>query len=147
MSEHDLKPCPFCGPGQSVISLWFDDVVQRFRVGCGRCGCSTGTDARDKTEAPAIKAWNTRGAEEVERERANIADNAAEYMYQIALRGGKTPIPRDVFVSVLAHLVSAHSLLRGGGKKAAASDTIFGIMLIDMQNAIDAGRNAIKGKP
>lgn len=56
----ELKPCPFCGPGQSVVGLWHDDVSQRWRVGCGRCGCSTGISPRDKTETPAIKAWNTR---------------------------------------------------------------------------------------
>lgn len=56
----ELKACPFCGEGNSIVSLWFDDVVKRWRVGCGRCGCSTGTSPRDKTEAPAIAAWNTR---------------------------------------------------------------------------------------
>ena len=63
MSEPSaLLPCPFCGPGQSIVSLWFDDVSKRWRVGCGRCGCSTGTSPRDKTQAPAIAAWNTRAA-------------------------------------------------------------------------------------
>jgi Lar family restriction alleviation protein len=58
--EAKLLPCPFCGEGNSIVSLWFDDVVKRYRVGCGRCGCSTGTSPRDKKEAPAIAAWNTR---------------------------------------------------------------------------------------
>lgn len=55
-----LEPCPFCGPGQSQVDLWFDDVAKRWRVGCGRCGCSTGISPRDKTQAPAIEAWNRR---------------------------------------------------------------------------------------
>lgn len=58
----ELLPCPFCGPGQSIVSLWHDDMTQRWRVGCGRCGASSGTSPRDKTEAPAIAAWNTRAA-------------------------------------------------------------------------------------
>lgn len=56
-----LLHCPFCGPGQSVVDLWFDDVAHRWRVGCGACGCSTGTHPTDRTEAPAIAAWNKRG--------------------------------------------------------------------------------------
>lgn len=56
----ELKPCPFCGPGQSQVSLWFDDGAHRWRVGCGRCGCSTGTSPRDLTKTPAIAAWNCR---------------------------------------------------------------------------------------
>lgn len=55
-----LLPCPFCGPGQSIVSLWHDDMAQRWRVGCGRCGASSGISPRDKTEAPAIAAWNNR---------------------------------------------------------------------------------------
>lgn len=60
--ERALLPCPFCGPGESVVSLYFDDMSQRYRVGCGRCGASTGIHPRDKTEAPAIEAWNRRAA-------------------------------------------------------------------------------------
>lgn len=62
MSGEKLEPCPFCGPGRSHVELWHDDVAHRWRVGCGRCGCSTGTSPRDKTQAPAIAAWNTRAA-------------------------------------------------------------------------------------
>ena len=69
MSEK-LLPCPFCGPGNSCVDLWHDDVAKRWRVGCGACGCSTGTSPRDKTQAPAIEAWNRRtpapGGEAVE---------------------------------------------------------------------------------
>lgn len=57
-----LLPCPFCGPGQSVVSAWLDDVSNRWRVGCGRCGCSTGIHTRDESEAPAIAAWNRRAS-------------------------------------------------------------------------------------
>jgi Lar family restriction alleviation protein len=57
-----LLPCPFCGPGESVVDAVFDDVTQRWRVYCGRCGCSTGIHPRDRTQAPAIAAWNRRAA-------------------------------------------------------------------------------------
>lgn len=61
----ELRGCPFCGEGNSIVSLWFDDVAKRWRVGCGRCGCSTGISPRDTTEAPAITAWNTRAPMEL----------------------------------------------------------------------------------
>lgn len=56
-----LLHCPFCGPGESHVDLWFDDCSKRWRVGCGRCGCSTGTHPTDRTPAPAVAAWNRRG--------------------------------------------------------------------------------------
>lgn len=56
-----LKHCPFCGPGNSIASLWLDDVARRWRVGCGACGASTGIHPRDKTPRAAIEAWNRRG--------------------------------------------------------------------------------------
>ena len=45
--------------------------------------------------------------------------------------------------NVTAHLVAAHSLLSSGGKKAAASDTIFKIMLQDYEKSFEAGRKAL----
>ena len=44
---------------------------------------------------------------------------------------------------VTAHLVAAHSLLSRGGKKAAASDTVFKIMLQDYEKSFEAGRKAL----
>ena len=60
MTNQELKPCPFCGPNESIVSLYLDDVAQRHRVGCGRCGASTGIHPRDTSETPAIAAWNKR---------------------------------------------------------------------------------------
>lgn len=48
-----------------------------------------------------------------------------------------------VLGNVTAHLVAAHSLLSKGGKKAAASDTIFKIMLQDYEKSFEAGRKAL----
>lgn len=59
----ELLPCPFCGPGQSCVDLYFDDTAYRYRVRCGRCGCSTGTSPRNSTPTPAITAWNTRATQ------------------------------------------------------------------------------------
>jgi Lar family restriction alleviation protein len=55
-----LLPCPFCGPGQSQVDLVQQDIGGRWQVFCGRCGSSSGVHPRDKTQAPAIAAWNTR---------------------------------------------------------------------------------------
>jgi len=56
-----LLSCPFCGPGQSMVDAYFDDMSKRWRVGCGRCGCSTGIHPRETGPEPAIAAWNKRG--------------------------------------------------------------------------------------
>ena len=52
-----------------------------------------------------------------------------------------------VLGNVTAHLVAAHSLLSSGGKKAAASDTIFKIMLQDYEKSFEAGRKALARWP
>ncbi len=51
-----------------------------------------------------------------------------------------------VLGDVTAHLVAAHSLLSRGGKKAAASDTIFKIMLQDYEKSFEAGRKMVAAK-
>lgn len=94
----ELKPCPFCGPGQSVVSLWHDDMAQRWRVGCGRCGASSGISPRDKTEAPAIAAWNTRAAAP-EGARAVLPETgvlraALERFDETTADCGETDLPR-----------------------------------------------------
>ncbi len=48
-----------------------------------------------------------------------------------------------VLGNVTTHLVAAHSLLSRGGKKAAASDTIFKIMLQDYEKSFEAGRKTL----
>lgn len=49
-----------------------------------------------------------------------------------------------VLGNVTAHLVAAHSLLSRGGRKAAASDTIFKIMLQDYEKSFEAGRKWLR---
>jgi len=64
----ELKPCPWCGPGNSIVSAWFDTSSNRYRVNCGACGSSSGVPARDKSESAAIAAWNRRAAPVVTEE-------------------------------------------------------------------------------
>lgn len=55
-------PCPFCGPGNSIVEAYYDDWSKRYRVGCGRCGASSGISPRasDDSATVAIARWNTR---------------------------------------------------------------------------------------
>lgn len=63
MSEQaKLLPCPFCGPGNSMVDPWYDDVSKRWAVGCGRCGSSSGRSVHaEGSKEAAIKSWNMRG--------------------------------------------------------------------------------------
>lgn len=62
----ELAACPFCGPGESIVEPWFDEVVNRWRVGCGRCGCSTGHAPREENDSKhrAVEAWNRRAPDQ-----------------------------------------------------------------------------------
>lgn len=55
----ELLGCPFCGPGNSIPGVWFDDTTNAHRVNCGACGSGTGFKP-GWTEAEAIAAWNRR---------------------------------------------------------------------------------------
>ena len=59
MSDPDLKPCPHCGPGESVVSLYYTDTG-RYTVACGACGSHGGHCG---SEDDARKLWNRRPAE------------------------------------------------------------------------------------
>ncbi len=59
-NETPLKPCPCC-PHSMVSSL--QDPYEKWFVGCGACGMTTGHYDR---EDGAIKAWNTRHAPVIE---------------------------------------------------------------------------------
>lgn len=89
-----LLPCPFCGPRQSQISTWFDDMSQRWRVGCGRCGASSGTT---KKERDAIAGWNTRNPDN------ETLKHALETLATNAEINGQHVISHD-FRHVIGHL-------------------------------------------
>ena len=46
----------------------------------------------------------------------------------------------EVLLDVTASLVAAHNLLQNGGKKAAASDKMFSLMLNDYEKSFELGR-------
>ena len=72
--------------------------------------------------------WNLKYGAAVDRAERAEAENAAL---------------REALIDVLASLVAAHSLLEGGGKKAAASDKMFYQMLKDYAASIARGRAAL----
>lgn len=53
----DLLPCPFCGPGESVVEAWNSAYKPGWQVGCGRCGSHSGVYW---TEDEAHAGWNRR---------------------------------------------------------------------------------------
>ena len=50
----------------------------------------------------------------------------------------------EALKNVTVHLIAAHGLLHRGGKKAAASDAMFSMMLADYEKSFEVGRAAIK---
>ena len=55
-----LKPCPFCG---EVACQIFDVWTETYKYGCLTSGCIGSVHNQSfsfKTDAQAIKAWNTR---------------------------------------------------------------------------------------
>jgi len=56
MKESELKPCPFCGKGKSIVTLY-----QRehgfWIIGCGACGSHSGTS---KNMESVVNSWNKR---------------------------------------------------------------------------------------
>ena len=56
MTETELKPCPFCGGEDFLISEWKDFVS----IKCGQCETKVG--ALD--EKTAVKYWNSRPIED-----------------------------------------------------------------------------------
>lgn len=82
--------------------------------------------------------------EELERENNELAARIGKELNEenLALRAEIAELV-GVLGNVTAHLIAAHSLLSSGGKKAAASDTIFKIMLQDYEKSFEAGRKAL----
>ena len=49
----------------------------------------------------------------------------------------------EALKNVTVHLIAAHGLLHRGGKKAAASDAMFSMMLADYEKSFEVGRAAV----
>ena len=82
----ELLPCPFCGPGQSMVDPWYDDVSKRWAVGCGRCGSSSGRSIHaEGSKEAAVNAWNTRAPARCDVQNATVrlearpADDSEEW--------------------------------------------------------------------
>ncbi len=75
--------------------------------------------------------------------RAAFQAGAASRDAEVVSRDAEVVSLTNQLGNVTAHLVAAHSLLSRGGKKAAASDTIFKIMLQDYEKSFEAGRKAL----
>ena len=81
---------------------------------------------------------------------ALIAEAPALASEVIALRAGAAASAarinalEEALVDVSASLIAAISLLDGGGKKAAASDKMFEIMLSDYQDSVSRARALLK---
>lgn len=125
---------------------------------CPECGCRTfekhdsynvcvncgqdwypGTDYTNVVRAHLSKTYQDKDAE--------IARYKQLYHKALgAMERLKTPTRRDVdaMMCVLSSLVAAISLLERGGKKAAASDTMFNQMLLDYKAAVTVGRKALR---
>lgn len=54
----ELKHCPFCGPGRSIVELYQDDNG-KWIIGCGACGSHSGISPKNIKD-DVVKAWNTR---------------------------------------------------------------------------------------
>ena len=76
----DPKPCPFCP--KSIVDPYFDDMANRWRVGCGRCGASSGIY---KEKQKAIDAWNTRPPEPTKAENGLVKIADLEHAFCMAV--------------------------------------------------------------
>ena len=59
-----LKPCPFCGPGGSIVTV-YEDEYGYWTVGCGRCGSHSGKRPKKVlfSRQMVIDLWNQRPME------------------------------------------------------------------------------------
>lgn len=78
--EAGLLPCPHCGPGQSIVTLW-QDHASCWKVTCGACGSSSGIlpegerwpDAKERI----IASWNKRHNAQSQLEEPGTGDEVS----------------------------------------------------------------------
>lgn len=58
-TREELLACPFCGPGNSIVECYQDDIGY-WKVGCGACGSHSGIRPKSDPEgrAKVIASWN-----------------------------------------------------------------------------------------
>ena len=84
----------------------------------------------------------------VERLRAEATDNRRYEVSGTLATEAADRIAQleDALIDAGASLAAAISLLERGGKKAAASDKMFAVMLSDYQKSMDRARAALEAK-
>ena len=70
----------------------------------------------------------------------------ADQSATIAAQAAEIVRLREVVMEVTVSLIACHSLLSRGGKRAAASNKMFEIMLSDYEKAIEVGCAALQPK-
>ena len=73
-----------------------------------------------------------------------LSTDALFYRAGAAASEARIKVLEEALVDVSASLIAAISLLDGGGKKAAASDKMFEIMLSDYQDSVSRARALLK---
>lgn len=133
------------------------NFIKHVQVSSGICCCG---DSMEGHPSPMtcghspVDMWDYHSGELLEAYpddlsalRAHDEKLLAVFQASAASRDAEIAELVGVLGNVTAHLVAAHSLLSSGGKKAAASDTIFKIMLQDYEKSFEAGRKALARWP
>lgn len=103
--------------------------AQRLADTLERMSLSTKWDKEAAAELRRLDQSEREGwryADELEQERKRLDALNAELV--------------EALLDVTASLVAAHNLLQNGGKKAAASDKMFSLMLNDYEKSFELGR-------
>ena len=87
-----LEPCPFCGGEAYVVEGNYDSWEDGYAIRCSNCALTFGASGRIgetyewmciyKTEAEAIKAWNTRWERKCNLIPAPYREFTAGYEYK-----------------------------------------------------------------
>ena len=129
------------------------DFIASAQVSSGVCCCGEAMDGHSSPMScghSPVDMWDYHSGELLEAYPDDLSalrahDEKLRAVFQAGAASRDAEIAELVGVlgDVTAHLVAAHSLLSRGGKKAAASDTIFKIMLQDYEKSFEAGRKAL----
>lgn len=118
---------------------------------CGELVASNGTTIATFTDEPIkanarriVACWNA--CEGISTEALELDGNLANGWRLASYAMRDAIAQRDELLAALknvtVHLIAAHSLLKSGGKKAAASNKIFDQMLADYERSFEIGRAA-----
>lgn len=89
-----LEPCPFCGPGNSIVEC-YQDPYGAWTVGCGACGAHSGKRPKSDPDGrtKVITHWNRRPAatiiSELQSERDALKHDIERHLGIIAELEGR----------------------------------------------------------